>query len=147
MKLPLKPEPQQRKSIFRTQGNYYEKLCKIIVDSRSTKKFISLEVVEKCKLKRLTHVSPHKSSWLNKRKSFTIEEKVWLEFELGEYKDRVLCEIIPMDAFHQILGRPWEYDVKAQHSGEKNTYIIEKDGRKFKMDPLPNQLVKDKDED
>ena len=51
-----------------------------------------------------------------------------------------------MDTCHLILGRPWKFDVKSQHNGERNTYLIELYGRKFKMAPLLDQLVKDKDE-
>ena len=114
---------------MKTQGEAYGKLCKIIFDSGSTENVVSLEMVEKCKLKRLPHVAPHKISWLNKNHIFIVEEQAWVEFILGEYKDKVLHEIIPMDAFHLILGRPWQFDVKAQHNGEKNTYLIEKNGR------------------
>lgn len=129
LKMPSKTEPAQRKSLFRTQGKAYGELCKIIVDSRSTENVASLEMAENCKLKRLLHLAPHKISFLNKSHSFTVEEEAWVEFELSEYKDRVLCEIILMDACHLILGGPWQYDVKVQHNGEKNTYLIEKDGR------------------
>jgi hypothetical protein len=29
------------------------------------------------------------------------------ELELGKLKQDVLCDIIPMDVLHIILGRPW----------------------------------------
>ena len=33
-----------------------------------------------------------------------------------------------MDAFHLLLGRPWQFDRKACHDGEKNSYSFQKDG-------------------
>ena len=75
LKMSLKIEPPQRKSLFRTQGKAYGKLCKIIVDFGSTKNVVSLEMAEKCKLKRLPHLDPHKISWLNKSHSFIVEEQ------------------------------------------------------------------------
>ena len=30
----------------------------------------------------------------------------------------------------------WQYDVKAIHDGERNNYVITKQGRKYQMDPL-----------
>lgn len=113
------------------------------MDYGSIENVISLEMDEKCKLKKLPHLSPHKISWLNKNHSFIVEEQAWVEFELGEYKDKVLCEIIHVDVYHLILGRRWQFDVKAQNNGEKKTYLIEKDGRKFKMNPLLDHMVKD----
>ncbi|GLJ42659.1 hypothetical protein SUGI_0884240 [Cryptomeria japonica] len=41
-----------------------------------------------------------------------------------------------MDACHLLLGRPWQYDVRASHDGEKNNYLITKNGKKYQMDPL-----------
>ena len=73
LRVPLRIEPPQIKSLFRTQGKAYGKLCKIIVDSRSIENVVSLEMAKKCKLKRLPYVPPHKISWLNKNHSFIVE--------------------------------------------------------------------------
>lgn len=32
------------------------------------------------------------------------------------------CVILPMDACHLLLGRPWQYDRDATHRGNFNTY-------------------------
>jgi hypothetical protein len=34
------------------------------------------------------------------------------KFHLGNYHDQVLCDVVPMDAFHLLLGRPWQFDWK-----------------------------------
>nr|GEV25358.1 hypothetical protein [Tanacetum cinerariifolium] len=44
------------------------------------------------------------------------------------YKDEVWCEVIPMDAAHILLGRPWKFDRKTKHDGFQNTYSFKKDG-------------------
>jgi hypothetical protein len=41
-----------------------------------------------------------------------------------------------MDACHLILGRPWQFDVNAQHQGRANVYIIFRDGWKIIFRPL-----------
>ncbi|XP_052193772.1 uncharacterized protein LOC127802120 [Diospyros lotus] len=41
-----------------------------------------------------------------------------------------------MDAYHMLLGRPWQYDVDAQHSGENNVHRLEKGGVKYTLLPL-----------
>ena len=35
-----------------------------------------------------------------------------------------------------LLGRPWKYDIKVMHDGEKNTYTFWKDGSKVISLPL-----------
>jgi hypothetical protein len=37
--------------------------------------------------------------------------------------------MVPMQASHILLGRPWQYDRKAIHDGVKNKYTIVKDGK------------------
>ena len=53
----------------------------------------------------------------------------------------VLCDIMPMDVFHVLLGRPWKYDIKVVHDGIKNTYSLEKDGKRHTLSSLENEAV------
>ena len=41
-----------------------------------------------------------------------------------------------MDVCHILLGRPWKYDRNVFHDGRKNTYSLEKDGKKCTLLPL-----------
>lgn len=96
-------------------------------------------MVDKLKLKRLPHTTPYKVSWLSKGWHVLVDEQAWVDFEIGDYKDSVLCDMLSMDPCHLLLGCPWQYEVKAIHDGEKNSYVITKEGRKFQMDPLIDQ--------
>ena len=66
-----------------------------------------------------------------------------MEFQIGSYKDKVLCDIIPMDVFHVFFGRPWQYNRKTIHDGRKNTYSFEKDGNKHVLFPLQDEGAKE----
>ena len=59
---------------------------------------------------------------------------------MDEYKDKVLCDVIPMDVCHVLLGRPWQYDRNVVHDGRMNTYTLEKDGNTHTL-----LLIKDKE--
>jgi hypothetical protein len=61
------------------------------------------------------------------------------EFSISDFKDKVLCDVVEMDASHILLGRPWQFDVDFVHHYRKNTYSITKDGKTFTMKPLPNK--------
>jgi hypothetical protein len=52
-----------------------------------------------------------------------------VEFKIGGYRDEILCDVIPMDVCHILLGRPWQFDWNVIHDGRKNTYTLEKNGR------------------
>ena len=64
-----------------------------------------------------------------------------MEFQIGTYKDEILCDIMPMDVCHILLGRPWKYDRKEVHDGRKNTYSLEKDGKGHTFSPLEDEAV------
>jgi len=42
--------------------------------------------------------------------------------EEGEIKVEVLCDLVPMEATHILLGRPWQLDKKAFHDGHANKF-------------------------
>jgi len=57
------------------------------------------------------------------------------------------CDIVPMDACHILLGRPWLFDKRIMHDGKMNTYTFHKDHKKITLTPLqsgPSPKTKDK---
>jgi hypothetical protein len=119
-------EPKQRKTLFRTVCKTKGKYCKVIIDSGSTDNLVSTEMVEKLDLKKTTHYVPYKVSWLQKGHQLIVNEQCEVEFQIGRYKDKVFCDVMPMDVCHILLGRPWEYDRKEIHDGRNNTYTLRK---------------------
>ena len=57
------------------------------------------------------------------------------------YLDSLLYDVVEMDACHIILGRPWQYDVDAQHKGRDNIYIVFLDGWMIIFQPLKENPV------
>jgi hypothetical protein len=109
-KVLLKPEkepenPVQRDSLFRTACKTKDRVCKVIVDSGSTDNLVSTEMVEKLELETVTHPSPYKVSWLQKGHQVTVTKQCLVEFKIGGYKDEILCDVIPMDVCHLLLGK------------------------------------------
>lgn len=72
LKVPTSQEPHQRKTLFRTTCKSGGKVCKVIIDSRSTDNLVSVKMVEKFHLKRLPHPFPYNFSWLTKEKLLAI---------------------------------------------------------------------------
>jgi hypothetical protein len=100
-------------------------------------------MVEKFGLKRKSHPFPYKVSWLQKGCHILVNEQCNVKIQIGSYKDKVLCDIIPMDVFHVFFGRPWQYNRKTIHDGRKNTYSFEKDGNKHVLFPLQDEGSKE----
>jgi len=68
-----------------------------------------------------------------------VDEQCEVEFHIGRYKDKVNCDIMPMDVCHILLGRPWLYDRKLVHDGMTNCYKFVKDGIKHTLVPVKEE--------
>jgi len=62
-------------------------------------------------------------SWLQKGQQILVSEQSKVEIQVGGYKDEILCDIMTMDVYHILLGRPWQYDRKVVHDGRRNTIL------------------------
>jgi hypothetical protein len=76
------------------------------VDSGSIDNLISKEMVEKLELDTSEHPSPYRVSWLQKGHHVNITKQCLVELKIGGYNDKILCDVIPMDVCHLLLGRP-----------------------------------------
>ncbi|GJT78584.1 reverse transcriptase domain-containing protein [Tanacetum coccineum] len=79
-------------------------------------------------MKTEDHPEPYQLTWLKKGNTVRVSKRCLVQFSIGKsYKDKVWCEVIPMDAAHILLGRPWQFDRKTKHDGFQNTYSFKKD--------------------
>ena len=98
-------------------------------------------MVEKLELTTTKHPSPYKVSWLQKGHRVSVTKQCLVKFKIGNYHDEILCDVIPMDVCHILLGRPWQYDRNVVHDGRMNTYTLEKDGRFHKLLPIKDKKM------
>jgi len=96
-------------------------------------------MVENLELKRLKHPNPYRVSSLQKSHQLLVDEQCEVEFQIGKYKDKVVCDIMLMDVCHILLGRPWQYDRKVVHDGLTNCYKFVKDGIKHTLVPIKEE--------
>ncbi|CAA7021307.1 unnamed protein product [Microthlaspi erraticum] len=71
----------------------------------------------------------------------SVKEQVIVPLSIGSYEDEILCDVLPMDAGHIILGRPWQSDRRVLHDGFTNKYTFLHKGRKTTLIPLTPQEV------
>ncbi|KAL5820928.1 hypothetical protein ACOSQ3_022810 [Xanthoceras sorbifolium] len=63
-----------------------------------------------------------KLQWLNDSGEVRVNKQVLVSFSIGKYKDEVVCDVVPMNAGHILLGRPWQFDRHVTHDGYTNRY-------------------------
>jgi hypothetical protein len=132
----------QRNRLFWTACKTKDRVCKVIMDSGSTDNLVSTEMVEKLELETIEHPSPYGVSWLQKGHQVNVTKQCLVEFKIEGYKDEILCDVIPMDVCHLLLGRLWQYDRNVIHDGRKNTYTLEKNGRTHMLFPIKDKETK-----
>ncbi|PKI65503.1 hypothetical protein CRG98_014113 [Punica granatum] len=123
-------------NIFHTQCTSHGKVCTVIIDSGSCENVISTTMVEKLHLKVEPHPDPYKLSWLKKDNDVHVNKRCLVQFSIGtHYKDEIMCDVVPMNACHLLLGQPWLYDRRVIYDGFKNTYSFVKEGVKIILAP------------
>ncbi|RDX97568.1 hypothetical protein CR513_19657, partial [Mucuna pruriens] len=76
-------------------------LCFMIIDGRSCINVASLRLGE-----------------------LLVDRQVEIAFTLGSYEDKVVCDVVPMEATHLLLGRPWQYDKRVIHDEITNRFVL-----------------------
>jgi len=67
-------------------------------------------------------------SWLQNGHRVNVRKQCLITFHIGGYHDSILFDVLPMDACHILLGKPWKFDKGVIHESRNNTYQFEKDG-------------------
>ena len=73
-----------------------------------------------------------------------MNKQVFVAFSVGKYHDEVLCDIVPIQASHLLLGKSWQYDKRVMHDGVKNKYSFKINGRPITLTSLtPKQIYEE----
>ncbi|GJR59175.1 transposon ty3-G gag-pol polyprotein [Tanacetum coccineum] len=60
-------------------------------------------------------------------KGIRVSHQVLLSLSIGRsYTDKIWCDVLPMDAYHVLLGRPWQFDRRAYLSNPREMDEIRK---------------------
>ncbi|XP_033147287.1 uncharacterized protein LOC117134008 [Brassica rapa] len=132
----------QRNKIFQSYCTINGKVCSFVIDSGSSKNVIAADAVTKLDIKDKPHLPPYKLAWLQQTHDLFVTRRALVTFSVGKsYKDKIYCDIAPMDVCHLLLGRPWEFYRRIIYDGFNNTYSFSMDNRKFVLKPsLPASL-------
>nr|KYP50850.1 hypothetical protein KK1_027315 [Cajanus cajan] len=134
----------QRENIFHTRCKVLNSACSLIVDSGSWCNCCSTRLVEKLGLTTSPHPKPYQLHWINEDGDLAVDQQVKVKLSIGNYEDEVLCDVVPMEACHILLGRPWQFDKKTMHNGLTNEITFTHKEKKFVLHPLsPQQVAED----
>ncbi|XP_024013377.1 uncharacterized protein LOC112087736 [Eutrema salsugineum] len=136
-------ETIQRENIFHTRCTIKGKVCNLLIDGGSCTNVASAHMVDKLGLERTKHPRPYKLRWLDDKVELKISDQVSIPFSIGRYQDQVICDVVPMQAGHLLLGRPSQFDRETKHDGRTNMYTFMHNKRKVSLAPLTPSQVHD----
>ena len=137
-------DEMQRDNIFHTRCHVQNTVCSVIIDRGSCTNVASTTMVEKLGMPTSKHPRPYKLQWLNDSGEVRVNKQVLVSFGIGKYEDEVLCDVVPMQAGHLLLRRPWQFDWKVKHDDFTNKYSFVHNQRTVTLVPLtPSQVYED----
>ncbi|KAF7844304.1 putative mitochondrial protein [Senna tora] len=96
---------------------------KLVIDGGSSRNIFSTLGVARLGLKIEPHPEPFRVAWVDKT-SLPITRQCRVPIQLGEYQEDVLCDVLPMDVAHVLLGRSWLYDHNVNNYRRENTHAF-----------------------
>jgi len=133
---PRSSEDWNRNNIFSYIFRSGDKLCKLIIDSGSCMNVVSENAVSRMSLTPEPHPNPYKVAWVNKT-TLPVTKRCLVPLTIRAYTEQIWCDVLPMDACHILLGRPWLYDHDVTHYGRANTYEFKFRGKTIVLKPTP----------
>ena len=88
-------------------------------------------MVDKLGLPTISHTKPYKLQCHSEEGEIIVNKQVLIIFSIGKYKDEVLCDVVPMEVTHILLGRPWKFDRKVLHDSLTNKIYFTFKGHKI----------------
>jgi hypothetical protein len=98
-------------------------------------------MVEKLALTTKPHPHPYYIRWLNNSGKVKVTRLVRINFSIGSYHDVVECDVVPMEAGHILLGRPWQFDTDCLHHGRSNQYSLMYHDKKIALLPMSSEAI------
>ena len=100
-------DASQRENIFHTRCSVNGNVCLIIIDGGSCTNVVSSRLVSKMNMDTKPHPRPYKLQWLSEGEEVQVKQQAEVSFTIGKYEDKILCDVVPMEASHILLGRSW----------------------------------------
>ena len=141
-----KVEQNQMNNLFQTHFVVKDRRCRVIIDGESSNNIASLELIEKLGLTTQPHPCPYYIQWVNSCGKIKIDKIARIEFFIGSYKNCVNFDIVPMQACHLLLSKPWISTNNALHNTIANSYSFKYNGRRVTLKPMSAAEILEEDQ-
>lgn len=74
------------------------------------------------------HPNPFQVAWASKT-ILPVTERCLVPIQTGDYKDKIYCDVLPMDVARILLGHLWFYNLDVIKHGWENSYSFKYKGK------------------
>jgi hypothetical protein len=104
-----------------------------IVDNRSQKNLISVEVMKWLGLLTTSHPQPYTIRWLHQGWDLRVSQQRRLPYNIKPFTDEVLCDISPLDVSEALLGKPYLWKRHAMYESRPRVVVITLGNKLYKI--------------
>ena len=115
---------EERECLFHLQMWVKGSPLQFLVDSRSQKNLISVEVVKRLGLQTIAHPQPYTIGWLHPRIDLHVRQQCHLSYNIKPFTDEALCDIDPLDVADVLLGQPYLWRRHAVYDSRPCSVVI-----------------------
>lgn len=87
-------------------------------------------------LKVEPHPDPFKVQWIDKT-TLPMNESCLVPIQMGDYNEKIYCDVLSMKVAHILLCRPWIYDHNVTNNDKENTYVFIHKEKRITLTPEP----------
>jgi hypothetical protein len=134
-------EAKQMKNIFFTRCLVNDKIktCNLVIDRKYWINMVSTTMVEECghsviELRKLYVIASLEDPEFKDMPNYLVTKQVRVPFTIGEYKDEVLCDVVPSKTRNFVLGRPWRNNRRVKYDPRNNTSSLSYENRQISIE-------------
>ncbi|CAL1388782.1 unnamed protein product [Linum trigynum] len=131
-------------SMIFTRGLLNDQLGLVLIDGGRDKNLIASRVVSKLGLQSQPHPAPYIFQSPYEIKSSIVVSQVVVEFLIGQYNDKILCDVVFNLPNSLVLGQPWFSKRQVRFSSRRRRkFRIQIRNKVFVVNPLSSEAVAD----
>jgi hypothetical protein len=134
-------DPEEGEHLFHSQMWVKGTPLHFIVDSRSQKNLISVEVIKQLGLSTTPHPQPYNIGWLRQGRDLRVSQQCRLSYNIQPFKDEVLCDVAPLDVCDVLLGQPYMWKHHVVYESRPRSVIVSLGGHLYRIPEVVPTIV------
>jgi hypothetical protein len=104
-----------------------------IIDSSCEKNLISTEVIKRLALPTMSYPQPYTIGRLRQGSDLHINQQCRLSYDIKPFKDKVLCDVSPLEVCDVLLGQPYLWKCHVVYESRLHSVIITLNGKLYRI--------------